>query len=240
MKTGNETASGNEVEWKGLGRWLFCLASSLEIGQPSSNITSAQELYRPAAPFNESLSTWEEGLNHYLMSHAEESTLHLLAGCSALAQTKYLARHNSLWVAKKTDNIPPWFSPTERKPAGENQRTKAYWDVLVYAQNTEVRVNTMNVRIINKEDKKVTLLEISCPSWKTEKQRSRRRPWDWCHFVGFELKMQKWPRGDNIIIWGASMNTAKSIKSVIRERPGRKTLRKMDKIVLSHSLNIAR
>ena len=36
------------------------------------------------------------------------------------------------------------------------------------------------------------------------------------------------------------MNTAKSIKSVIRERPGRKTLRKMDKIVLSHSLNIAR
>ena len=97
------------------------------------------------------------------MSHAEESTPHLLAGCSALAQTKYLARHNSLWVAKKTDNIPPWFSPTERKPAGENQRTKAYWDVPVYAQNTEVRVNTMNVRIINKEDKKFTLLEISCP-----------------------------------------------------------------------------
>ena len=30
------------------------------------------------------------------------------------------------------------------------------------------------------------------------------------HFVGFELKMQKWPRGDNIIVdvlRGASMNT---------------------------------
>ena len=66
-------------------------------------------------------------------------------------------------LLKKTDNIPPWFSPTERKPAGENQRTKAYWDVPVYAQNTEVRVNTMNVRIINNEDKKVTLLEMSCP-----------------------------------------------------------------------------
>ena len=48
-------------------------------------------------------------------------------------------------------------------PPNENQRTKAYWDVPVYAQNTEVRVNTMNVRIINKEDKKFTLLEISCP-----------------------------------------------------------------------------
>ena len=33
------------------------------------------------------------------------------------------------------------------------------------------------------------------------------------HFVGFELKMQKWPRGDNIIVdvfGGASMNTAKT------------------------------
>ena len=97
------------------------------------------------------------------MSHAEESTPHVLAGCSALAQTKYLARHNSLWVAKKTDNIPPWFSPTEPKPVDENQRAKAYWDELVYAKNTEVRVNTIDVRKINKEDKKVTLLEMSCP-----------------------------------------------------------------------------
>ena len=93
------------------------------------------------------LSTWEEGLNHYLMSHAEQSTLHVLAGCSALAQTKYLARHNSLWVAeKKIDNIPPWFSPMEPKPDDENQRAKAYLDVLVHLRNTEVRVNKIDVR----------------------------------------------------------------------------------------------
>ena len=97
------------------------------------------------------------------MSHAEESTLHVLAGCSALAQTKYLARHNSLRVAKKKNTIPPWFSPTEPKPVDENQRAKAYWNELVYAKNTEVRVNTVDVRITSKEDKKVTLLEMSCP-----------------------------------------------------------------------------
>ena len=96
------------------------------------------------------------------MSHTEESTLHVLADCSALAQTIYLARHNSLRVAKK-NTIPPWFSPTEPKPVDENQRAKAYWDELVYAKNTEVRVNTIDVRKINKEDKKVTLLEMSCP-----------------------------------------------------------------------------
>ena len=47
-------------------------------------------------------------------------------------------------------------------------------------------------------------------------------------FVGFELKMQKCrPRDDNIIVdefdvlGGAFMNTAKSTKALIRERPGR-------------------
>ena len=41
----------------------------------------------------------------------------------------------------------------------------------VYAQNTEVRVNTMNVRIINKEDKKFTLTRNELPL--DGKQRSK-------------------------------------------------------------------
>ena len=51
--------------------------------------------------------------------------------------------------------------------------------------------------------------------------------------VSCELKMQKCRSGDDNIILdvlrGASMNTAKCIKTLIRERPGRKTLRKMQK-----------
>ena len=174
------------------------------------------------------------------MSHAEESTPHVMAGCSTLAQIKYLARHNSLWDAKKTDNIPPWFSPTEPKPVDQNQRAKVYWDELVYAKKTEVRVNTIEVRRINKEDKKVTLLEMTCP-WmenreaKDSKMTMRYAPLG-CHSVACvscELKMQKCRSGDDNIILdvlrGASMNTAKCIKTLIRERPGRKTLRKMQK-----------
>ena len=137
-------------------------------------------------------------------------------------------------MLKKTDNIPPWFSPTEPKPVDQNQRAKVYWDELVYAKNTEVRVNTIDVRKINKEDKKVTLLEMSSP-WmenreaKDSKMTMRYAPLG-CHpvaCVGCELKMQKCRSGgDNIILdvlRGASMNTAKSIKTLIRERPGRKT-----------------
>ena len=66
-------------------------------------------------------------------------------------------------LLKRTDNIPSWFSPTEPKPVDENQRAKAYWDELVNAKNTEVRVNTIDIKKINKGDKKVTLLEMSRP-----------------------------------------------------------------------------
>ena len=153
MKTGNETASGNEVEWQGLGRWLA--ASSLEISQPSSTIAGVQELYQQL------LST---KVCHHEMK--DWIHYHMLAGCLALAQTNYLVRHNSLslWVAKKNwQYSPPWSSPSEPKPVDENQRAKAYWDELVYAKNTEVRVNTIDIKKINKGDKKVTLLEMSCP-----------------------------------------------------------------------------
>ena len=89
-------------------------------------------------------------------------------------------------LLKRTDNIPPWFSPTEPKPVDENQRAKAYWDELVYAKNTEVRVNTIDIKKINKGDKKVTLLEMSCPwmenreakeSEKTMRYAPLRRYW---------------------------------------------------------------
>ena len=132
------------------------------------------------------------------------------------------------------------FSPTEPNPVDEKHRAKVYWDELVYAKNTEVRVNTIDVRKINKEDKKVTLLEMSCP-WmenreaKDSKMTMRYAPLG-CHSVACvscELKMQKCRSGDDNIILdvlrGASMNTAKCIKTLIRERPGRKTLRKMQK-----------
>ena len=104
------------------------------------------------------------------MSHAEEFTPHVLAVYSA--QTKYLALFELL---KKTDNVPPLFSPTEPNPVDEKHRAKAYWDVLVYAKNTEVRLTTIDVRKINKEDKKATLLEMSCPWMENREDKESKK-----------------------------------------------------------------
>ena len=92
-------------------------------------------------------------------------------------------------MLKKTDNIPPWFSPTEPKPVDQNQRAKVYEDELVYAKNTEVRVNTIDVGKINKQDKKVTLLEMSCPWMENREAKDSKMTMKYaplgCHSVGF-------------------------------------------------------
>jgi len=45
----------------------------------------------------------------------------------------------------------------------ENERAKAFWDVAVYAENTEVRANRIDARVIDKRRKRVLAVEMSCP-----------------------------------------------------------------------------
>ena len=89
---------------------------------------------------------------------ATSSFAHVLAGCSALAQTKYMSRHNSalrilffeiLRECGLIDKIKPWYSQVVPKPLYENENHKALWDVPVKAENAEVRANRIDARIIN-------------------------------------------------------------------------------------------
>ena len=68
------------------------------------------------------------------------------------------------------DRIPPWYSPVVPKPIYENEEYQAYWDVPIYAENTEVRANRVDARIINHKDKKILTLEMSCP-WIENRER---------------------------------------------------------------------
>ena len=61
-----------------------------------------------------------------------------LAGCSALAQTTYLTRHNAAFKILffellrdhgLVETVPPWYSPTQPKPIYEGDRVTAYWDI---------------------------------------------------------------------------------------------------------------
>ena len=64
-----------------------------------------------------------------LCNKAPESVAHVLAGCTALAQNKYITRHNAalkilffeiLQDLGLVDSVPPWYSPLKSKPVYES------------------------------------------------------------------------------------------------------------------------
>ena len=100
-----------------------------------------------------------------------ESVGHTLAGCSAIAPTQYLARHNKalkilffemLRSLNLITTTAPWYSQAQAKPMYENDRVVAYWDVQLLADSTHVKANRIDARLMDKERKEVRLLDMSC------------------------------------------------------------------------------
>ena len=117
----------------------------------------------------------------------------MLAGCSALAQSKYLERHNAALKAlffEMTrnlrliiDSVPPWYSCAVSTPVYESSEALAFWDVPVYAENTIVKANKVDARFVDHKNKKVWAVEMSCP-WMSEEKKVKYGP------LRFKLKKQ--------------------------------------------------
>ncbi|PFX25050.1 hypothetical protein AWC38_SpisGene10320 [Stylophora pistillata] len=52
---------------------------------------------------------------------------------------------------------------TQLKPLYENERAVAYWDIPLYADGTHVKATRIDASIVDKENKKVSVIEMSCP-----------------------------------------------------------------------------
>ena len=57
----------------------------------------------------------------------------------------------------------PWFSKTQPKPVFDNERSIAYWDIPLYADNTHIKKNRIDAAILDEGNKKVWVIEMSCP-----------------------------------------------------------------------------
>ena len=149
-----------------------------------------------------------------------------------LAQTRYLARHNSalkilffemLRDQNLVSKVPPWYSPVQPKPMYENERAKAFWDVPVYAESVMVKANRIDARIVEKERKRVAVIEMSCP-WmdnraiKDAEKTAKYGPLRWelkQQYPGYEVKQF------NIIIdvlGGWSVDVDETMKDLKNER----------------------
>ena len=52
---------------------------------------------------------------------------------------------------------------TQSKQMYENNHMTAFWDVPVYVDQTEVRATRLDARIVDRERRRLTLLEMGCP-----------------------------------------------------------------------------
>ena len=225
---------------------------------PSSTITGIHELYQQLLPtklyhHNKTGTNPSSDVLCRMCGSGPERVPHILAGCSTLAKTKYIARHNAalnvlFFELLKDRNliteIPPWYSPVQPKPMYENERAKPFWDVAVYAENTEVRANRIDARVIDKQRKRVLAVEMSYP-WMDNRTAKDKEKTTKYAALRWELK-QQYPGYEvkqyNVIIavlGGWSEDLEAKMKELVGER-AKNVLKCMQKVVLSHSLNIAR
>ena len=225
---------------------------------PTHTISAMQELYQQMLPTKvyhrekTGLQTDSDVLCR-LCRKQPETEAHILSGCSALAQTKYLARHNAalkiiffelLREVELVDTVPPWYSSAEPKALYENEKAKAYWDVPLYAESTEVRCNRIDARLVYKQEKRVVLLEMSCPWISNRDLKDKEKELKYAP-LRYELGKQL-PgyiiQQHNIVVdvlGGCSTNVRSCAKQLFGSR-GDSVLRRVQKAVISGTLNIAR
>ena len=184
---------------------------------------------------------------------APENLPHVLAGCPSTAQNKYLSRYNAalrvlffekLRDLELIDAVPPWYSPADRKPVYESQEAKAFWDIPVYAEHSHVKQNRVDARFSHFKKNEVVAVEMSC-QWKdkrlkkTEEKIVKYGPLIWemtQQYPGYTVRQH------NVIIdvlGGWSRDVDASVRELFGGR-GEDILRKMQKAVLSNSLNISK
>ena len=116
----------------------------------------------------------------------------------------------------------PWYSLEQLKPLYEN-KGNACWDVPVFTENIEVRNNRIDTRVINKERKKVYLLEMNCPWIANREEKSEEKTTKYA-MLRFKLR-QQYPGYDieqhNImidILGGCSASVRNSIRELTGEK----------------------
>ena len=126
----------------------------------------------------------------------------------------------------------------------ENERAIAYWDIPLYADNTHVKANRIDATIVDKENKKVSVIEMSCP-WVENREEKDAEKTTKYGSLRWELQ-QRYPdyrvTQFNIIVdvlGGYSRDVTKALKELVGDKSDTIALQ-IQKSVITSSLNIAR
>ena len=119
------------------------------------------------------------------------------------------------------------------------------WRTPSQPEHLEVRANRVDARFVDRENKEVVLIEVTCPWMDNRKQKEEEKTLKYAP-LRLELKRQH-PgfkiRQFNIVIdalGGYSRSLKEEVKTLMGSDRYRKVLRRMQKAVLSHTLHIAK
>ena len=135
------------------------------------------------------------------------------------------------------EEVTPWYSPVMPKPAYQNTTSEAFWDIPIYAVHNEVRANRIDARLVSHERKEVCTIESRAK--KDEEKTLKYGPMMWelkQRYNGYRVEQY------NVIIdvlGGYSKQLEKSVRKLLGAR-ARSVLERMQKSVISNTLNIAR
>ena len=126
----------------------------------------------------------------------------------------------------------------------ENERAIAYWDIPLYADNTHLKANRTGATIVDKENKKVSVIEMSCPWVENREEKDAEKTTKYGP-LRWELE-QRYPEYRvtqfNIIVdvlGGYSRDVRKALKELVGDKSDTIALQ-VQKSVITSSLNIAR
>ena len=224
---------------------------------PTHTIAGVQELYQQLLPtevyYNRKTKSQVTDEKCRLCGDSLENVQHILSGCSALAQTKYLQRHNNAFkilffeVLRSLDlitKVEPWFSQVTPKPLYENEHATAFWDVPLFADTTQVKANRIDATVIDKTSKQGRVIGMSCPWLENRESKDFEKTTKYSK-LRLELT-NRYPEYKvnqyNIImdvLEGCSKEVEKNIKELVGDKC-ESVMCQMQKAILSSSLHIAR
>ena len=226
---------------------------------PTHTIAGVQELYQQLLPtkvyYNRKTKSQVTDEKCRLCGDSLENVQHILSGCSALAQTKYLQRHNNAFkilffeVLRSLDlitKVEPWFSQVTPKPLYENEHATAFWDVPLFADTTQVKANRIDAKVIDKTSKQVKVIEMSCPWLENRESKDFEKTTKYSQlrleltnrYPEYKPKVNQY----NIImevLGGCSKEIEQNIKGLAGDKY-KSIIRQMQRVVLSSLLHIGR
>ena len=175
-----------------------------------------------------------------------ETIDHLVSGCSILAKTEYLIRHNKVaqyihWRVCHHFGInaaQQWYQH-EIPPVMENNKAKILWDFSIQTDKT-IRANRPDLVIIDKTNKTCILIDVSIPSdrntsLKTFEKLSKYKDLAIEIEKSWKLKTKTVP-----IIIGALGVINHNTTNYVKQLPGMININELQKITLLGTANILR